>query len=148
MAYCFNDDKSKKSILDAVYPVGAIYMSVNNTSPETLFGGGTWERIQGRFLVGAGSNGASGNQALNVNAGTTGGETNHTLTTSEMPSHRHTTTFDERQMASGTGAWPITAYTPQGSGPFASRESMETGGGQSHNNLPPYLSVYMWKRTA
>ena len=54
-----------------IYPVGAIYISTSSSSPATLFGG-TWERINRRFLVGAGSNGASGNEALNLTAGTTG----------------------------------------------------------------------------
>ena len=68
------------NIFDLVYPVGSIYMSANSTSPTTLFGG-TWERIQNRFLLSAGSE---------YNAGATGGEKTHTLSSSEMPSHTHT----------------------------------------------------------
>ena len=65
-----------------IYPVGAIYISVNSTSPGTLFGG-SWERIQDRFLLSAGSS---------YSAGSTGGSATHTLTASEMPSHTHTFT--------------------------------------------------------
>lgn len=83
----------KSSIIDMVYPVGSIYMSVSSTSPGTLFGG-TWEQLEDRFLIGAGTNhnaGATGG-AESVSytpAGTVG---NHTLTTAEIPSHNHTFT--------------------------------------------------------
>lgn len=77
-------------IVDLIYPVGSIYMSVNSTSPATLFGG-TWTQLQDRFLIGAGSSYA-------VNA--TGGSTTHTLTTAEMPSHTHT--FTGSAVTSGT----------------------------------------------
>ena len=66
-------------VLDNVYPIGSIYMNVNSTNPGTLFGG-TWEQIQGRFLLGMSSSYPAGSQ---------GGEASHTLTTEEMPSHGH-----------------------------------------------------------
>ena len=69
-------------IIDAIYPVGSIYMSVTNTNPATLFGG-TWAQIEDTFLLAAGTNHL---------AGTTGGEETHTLTTGEMPTHNHTFT--------------------------------------------------------
>lgn len=68
-----------KDIINIVYPVGSIYMSVNSTSPASLFGG-TWERIKDRFLLAAGDT---------YSAGSTGGEAQHTLTVDEMPSHYH-----------------------------------------------------------
>ena len=67
------------TVLDKVYPVGAIYMSVNSTNPKALFGG-TWVQIKDRFLLAAGTI---------YKAGATGGEATHTLTESEMPSHKH-----------------------------------------------------------
>ena len=70
------------NIIDTIYPVGSIYMSVTNTSPSTLFGG-TWVQIKDTFLLAAGTN---------HTAGTTGGEETHTLTTAEMPTHNHTFT--------------------------------------------------------
>ena len=70
----------KTSLLEMVYPVGSIYMSVNATNPSALFGG-TRVKIEGRFLLGSG-----GGYSL----GATGGEATHTLTTNEMPKHNHT----------------------------------------------------------
>lgn len=77
---------SRVSALDA-YPVGSIYMSVNATNPSTILGGGTWERIaQGRTLIGEGTSDKA------FSAGATGGESSHTLSTSEMPYHNHSVT--------------------------------------------------------
>ena len=125
-------------ILEAVYPVGSIYMSVNNTSPATLFGG-TWEAIQGKFLLGAYGN--------TYKAGSTGGEATHTLTTREMPNHNHAVFYPNDGAAdhSAPGNYPD---GPSDSTYFAvgSYTSSE-GGGEAHNNMPPYLAVYIWKRT-
>lgn len=125
-------------ILEAVYPVGSIYMSVNSTSPATLFGG-TWKAIQGKFLLGADSN--------VYKAGNTGGETTHTLTTREMPNHNHAVFYPNAGAAdhSAPGNYPD---GPSDSTYFAvgSYTSSE-GGGEAHNNMPPYLAVYIWKRT-
>lgn len=125
-------------ILEAVYPVGSIYMSVNSTSPATLFGG-TWQAIQGKFLLGADSN--------VYKAGNTGGEATHTLTTREMPNHNHAVFYPNAGAAdhSAPGNYPD---GPSDSTYFAvgSYTSSE-GGGEAHNNMPPYLAVYIWKRT-
>lgn len=124
------------AVRDAAYPVGSIYMSVNSSDPSTLFGG-TWERIQDTFLLAAGTTYA---------AGATGGEATHTLTVQEMPSHTH-------NVDSNSGN-PI-AYIPNQAGSIGgsgkniiSMPILPTGGGQAHNNMPPYLAVYVWKRTA
>lgn len=141
------DVYSKSEILDVIYPVGAIYMSVNSTSPQTLFGG-SWEQIQDRFLLAAGST---------YSAGSTGGAAthyhttaDHTLTIDEIPSHSHT--FNNADNESSTSLWSYTATNRASS----KGQTDTTGGGQPHNhgntgsssNLPPYLSVYVWKRTA
>lgn len=125
-------------ILEAVYPVGSIYMSVNSTSPATLFGG-TWKAIQGKFLLGADGN--------TYKAGSTGGEAAHTLTESEMPSHKHSIWFpnDGGEQSAAIG------YPDTGSKNTYYAEASKTsgtGGGAAHNNMPPYLAVYIWKRTA
>lgn len=125
-------------ILEAVYPVGSIYMSVNSTSPATLFGG-TWKAIQGKFLLGADGN--------TYKAGNTGGEAAHTLTESEMPSHKHSIWFpnDGGEQSAAIG------YPDTGSKNTYYAEASKTsgtGGGAAHNNMPPYLAVYIWKRTA
>lgn len=131
------------SLLD-VYPVGSIYMSVNSVSPATLFGG-TWERIKDTFLLSAGDT---------YSAGDTGGEAEHTLTVDEMPSHGHDVNTTHagtgcgfyRTNASGGSSWAM--LTGGRSGSMGYPYAANTGGGQAHNNMPPFLAVYVWKRTA
>lgn len=86
-----NNKQKIDAIVDKIYPIGSIYMSVNATSPSTLFGG-TWVKIEGRFLLGSG-----GGYSL----GAAGGEATHTLTIDEMPSHTHTTTFYNDDFSNG-----------------------------------------------
>lgn len=121
-----------KEIRDLIYPIGSIYMSVNNTNPSTLFGG-TWVQLQNRFLLGAGSS---------YTAGETGGSATHKLTIDEMPSHSHGLKNDKTG-GSGSAKWVINSSASSGTGVITN-----TGGNQAHNNMPPYLVVYMWKRTA
>ena len=144
-------------ILDNVYPVGSIYMNVNSTNPGTLFGG-TWEQIQGRFLLGMSSSYPAGSQ---------GGEAEHTLTRNEIPEHSHYL----RQQGTTVRTLPstIAANDPNREIPTTELNSggnaylkpnvtwggyliaetlLDTPNGRSHNNMPPYLSVYIWKRTA
>lgn len=152
----------KSSILNSCYPIGSIYMSVKSTSPTTLFGG-TWEALnEGRVLIGA-------NSTYPVNS--KGGEATHTLTVNEMPSHSHT-----RGTMEITGRFPggkgdgsvtisgafsrdgnlISGYMGSGGANLAKINftasnswegaTSEEGGSQSHNNMQPYLAVYMWKR--
>ena len=117
------------------YPVGAIYLSAAATSPASLFGG-TWERLKDRFLLGAGDT---------YTVGSTGGEAKHTLTVNEMPSHKHSTTYVVKsEFATQVGSGGTTAL----SGGSASITTEYSGGDQPHNNMPPYLAVYMWKRVA
>lgn len=133
-----------------VYPVGSIYISVNSTSPASLFGG-TWERIEDRFLLAAGST---------HGAGSTGGEAEHTLTVDELPNINGTINMH----GAGAGGASIAAVTGVFS-PGATEAGYNTGenktgatsvsnvvfnvgGGAAHNNMPPYLAVYMWKRVA
>lgn len=119
-------------IADMIYPVGSIYMSVNSTSPATLFGG-TWERIRDTFLLAAGDT---------YEAGESGGEAEHTLTVNEMPTHSHTYMHYQ---SNGS----VTEYSPSwASQKSAAKSTSQAGGGQAHNNMPPYLAVYIWKRTA
>lgn len=119
----------------AIYPVGSIYMSVNSTDPSTLFGG-TWERIQGRFLFAADSAHA---------AGSTGGEETHTLTVDEMPSHSHKLNIDS---STGSGVKHNTVTHAFSITSQLNLETENVGGDNPHNNMPPYLSVYMWQRIA
>lgn len=128
-------------ILEAVYPVGSIYISVNSTSPQTLFGG-TWEAIKGKFLLG---------QSSAHTAGSTGGEENHTLTVGEMPKHTHLmysgNSGGPEQWEPDGGSYLVDSVTQNKTTWWASLGMNYAGGGASHNNMPPYLAVYMWKRT-
>lgn len=192
-----------KDIWQVVYPVGAIYMSVNSVSPATLFGG-TWSRISDRFLLAAGES---------YSAGSTGGEATHKLTTAELPAHTHTVgahshglnshkhsipslsgtaasngahthnvvprnadgilfTAEGKVTQGGAMTVPVTwgggvyaasagahthsvstnaSTTGAASGSTANSSAFNsgsTGSGTTHNNMPPYLAVYMWQRTA
>ena len=124
-----------------LYPVGSIYMSVNSTNPSNYFGG-TWEQIKDTFLLACGDTYA---------AGTTGGEATHKLTTEEMPSHNHTLTplVDIRQGDGQVNAHSGSLGTHLGG--YVSKPNTTvspTGGDKPHNNMPPYLAVYIWKRVA
>lgn len=183
----------------AIYPVGSIYLSVNNVNPSTFIGG-TWTLIKDKFLLGAGDT---------YTAGSTGGEATHTLTVAEMPSHTHTGPSHTHTGPSHTHTTPNHTHTMQNGGSHSHRvqyaANMASGGyhgpnssgglykaastwieaagahahtvnssgggtsgaagtgntgasgtgatgsagsGSAHNNMPPYLVVYMWQRTA
>lgn len=143
MSYLFNDDKSKcelETLMGRIYPVGSIYMSTSAVSPAELFGG-TWTKIENRFLLAAGSS---------YSAGSTGGEARHTLTVNEMPSHRH----NINKARYGTYQWlsagqgGTDAVRTDNYDAANTNTTHATGGGQAHNNMPPYLAVYVWQRTA
>ena len=167
----------KFATLDLVYPVGSIYMSVSDTSPQTLFGG-TWEKLQGRFLIGTGSATDNNNDTRTLKLNQTGGEFAHTLTSSESgqkdlgsittgiesQSHTHTITTGGYTYPNGSspGAFSTATsnstlakdtdgYTYMTSESANHTHSFSIGGqnaSYSHNNIPPYLAVNMWKRTA
>lgn len=125
------------------YPVGAIYMSVESTNPSTLFGG-TWQQIQDTFLLAAGPNHA---------AGSTGGAETVKLSSSQIPDHTHKI-YGNPGSSGGTPAQGI-MVTPESGDLFAwsnyQQETYETshvGASAAHNNMPPFLTVYMWKRVS
>lgn len=143
---------------NAIYPVGSIYMSVATTSPSVLFGG-TWVQIKDRFLL------ACGDTYQNL---AMGGEATHVLITSEMPSHTHTiassgghthtanflevrsrmANYDSNNVARPNNSTYDSTGTVTTSNGAHTHTPGNTGGGVAHNNMPPYLSVYVWKRTA
>ena len=129
------DNVSKANILQSVYTVGSIYMSTASTSPAELFAG-TWERIKDRFLLAVGDT---------YTAGSTGGEAQHTLTVNEIPSHSHTIPAQNKWL-SPDGSGEDMNYSVVSN--VNTQASGSTGGGQAHNNMPPYLAVYIWKRVA
>lgn len=119
-----------------LYPVGSIYMSVNSTNPSNYFGG-TWEQIKDRFLLACGDAYANG---------TTGGEATHKLTVEEMPSHSHGYVRSRLFFSDPQGQNAI-AYN-NNIGQAIGAGTNNTGGSKPHNNMPPYLAVYIWKRVA
>ena len=128
-------------LLDLIHPVGSIYWSTNITSPETLFGG-TWEQIKDTFILAAGDS---------YSAGSTGGEANHTLTIDELPSHRHYLKYGNvyigylNSNAAQSNNNALYKYNvSRGDALYGE----DVGGGKAHNNMPPYLVAYCWKRTA
>ena len=157
--------------IDKVYPIGSIYMSVNSTSPATLFGG-TWVRWgNGRIPIGVDTSQTEFNTVEK-----TGGEKTHTLTAAEMPQHNHSISaqtvattsngahthsakYSNTANSNGSAArvngngnlegYPINsngAHTHNVTIPAHNTDSK--GSGTAHNNLPPYITCYMWKRTA
>ena len=138
----FRNHQNEKIYPCPFYPVGSVYISFSATDPSTYFGG-TWERIKGRFLLSADDNTYKNN--------TTGGEATHKLTTNEMPSHSHglskqvpygvpyNNTSGALAGNSGSGPYYGETYNP----PWTVNNS---GGGQAHNNMPPYIVAYMWRR--
>lgn len=130
--------KMGSGLLNLIYPVGSIYISVNSTSPHDLFGG-TWEQIKDRFLLACGSTYANG---------ATGGEAFHTLTVDEMPNHRHGLDYYINYNLDG-GYDKLLAYGSTTAEVHNTDYFMNfTGGGEAHNNMPPYLAVYIWERIA
>lgn len=139
-----------RAYLDRVYPVGSVYINVNNTNPSNFIGG-TWERLKDRFLLGAGDAYA---------AGATGGEATVRLTEEEMPKHNHIMTvslsdgWDKPMVYTGDGKGSDSGRTikisstenKEGNGYYT--RCYSSGGDEPHNNMPPYLTVYMWKRIA
>lgn len=154
---------------DQIYPIGAIYMSTVSTNPATLFKIGNWEALPaGRVLLAQGTS----TWGVNYSAGSTGGEDKHTLTVSESAPHNHTgsattsgsththaLTMRASHGESGNGGVPRFSdgdiwsdYKTQNLSAAGEHSHAITinnsGGGQAHNNMQPYLSVYMWKRTS
>lgn len=129
---------NNNKLIDLIYPVGSIYMSVNSTNPSTLFGG-TWVAWgTGRVPVGIDTSQSEFNTIEK-----TGGEKTHILNINEIPSHNHTVS---QVTVWGEGPWIGSGgYTTL---TFADRITSSAGGGQAHNILQPYITCYMWKRTA
>jgi hypothetical protein len=126
------------NFIDTIYPIGSIYITTSNTDPMSLFPGTYWFPIYDRFLLGGGSG---------YKVGSTGGEATHTLTADEMPTHRHSIYYPN-----GGGPYGDANISyPEGSGIKKTwqAEMCKTeiaGDGGAHNNMPPYLAVYIWKR--
>lgn len=133
----------KNQHVSCPYEVGDGFFTKNSTNPEARWPGTKWSQIKDMFILAAGDN-------YEVNE--TGGEAEHTLNITEMPSHNH----DELHWGdgssnrfgvndSGSGMWRL-SYS--GGASEAGFYSGYTGDSQPHNNMPPYLVRYYWERTA
>lgn len=153
----FKGERYKRlpNVLDS-YPVGAIYISGVSTSPAALFGG-TWEQIKGRFLLGTGANeanstnkwGALSAGAYNAAAGELGGAAQITLTTAQMPTHSHLferIPITQPEMTTGGNYYAEQSTTVRSL--VKTQTTYPAGEGKAHSNMPPYLAVYIWQRTA
>lgn len=140
-----------------MYPIGSLFFSASSTNPGSIFGG-TWSAYgQGRVLLGAGSGTDSNGTTRSFTAGSTGGEYNVTLTTNTIPSHKHAgwgENFNTGKYANGIGFGIATEYgrANVGSGDTDTDNYLyytsPVGGGQAHENMMPYIVVYIWVRTA
>ena len=118
---------------------GAVLFSFNDDfSPSALFGG-SWEKVTDRFPIGAG-----GSYPL----GSTGGEANVTLTVNQIPAHIHETRYYNDETTPPPGSdWVPAAHRNTGVN-VVGGDTYNTGGGQAHNNMPPYIAVNIWRRVA
>jgi len=131
-------DKLANEVFLKIYPIGSIYTSVVNTNPSTLFGGVWTAFATGRTLVGIDPSQTEFNAVEKA-----GGAKTHTLTVNEIPSHTHQIYNRNYHVAAKTDASQDIA----GNYKSSMIASGATGGGLDHNNLQPYLTVYMWKRS-
>jgi hypothetical protein len=132
------------AFIDSVYPIGSLFFNgASSLNPGVLLGFGTWEPYaKGKVIVGVDTSDVSGDVYKFDELGSTGGEKTHTLTIAEMPAHNHAYTVwparnncDNQDDATGTGS-------------ATTNTTSNAGGGQPHNNMPPYITCHIWIRTA
>lgn len=138
------------AVVERDHPVGSLYISENPTSPAELFGG-TWERIEGKFIMGASDT---------YPVGSTGGSATHTQTVSEIALHYHDRIISEQYNQKFVGQASDSTITGNGYARilyntgstsainFAYMTTSRAGGGQPMNILNPYYSMYIWRRVA
>ena len=124
------------TIFDNIYPVGSIYMSVNDTNPSKVFGG-TWTQLKDRFLLGAGST---------YTNGSTGGSATQRLSAANLPSHTHPQ-YVATNGGSTSANLDYNGWVSNGKAVAQGIPTGATGQGTKFDIMPPYLVVYMWQRT-
>lgn len=127
-----------QSVLDCFFPVGYILILYSHADPNDMYEGTTWVRIENAFLWGVDASGT---------IGTTGGSKTHTLTVNELPAHTHPVSVANTTTGTTSASNKI-RYNNDSSSYVGTIASNSTGGGQAHNNMPPYVQVSIWRRTA
>lgn len=143
----YGDGSIYSNFLLAAHPVGSIYQTISPENPTVTFGGGTWERIEGRFIMGASDT---------YPAESTGGEAKHTLTRDDLPRIREQLTGLTAYNANTVGTDGVLSLVEEGTRSNVQPGNsvkyatfiMSLGDSQPHNNMPPYYSVYIWRRVA
>ena len=143
---CSSKKKEKLTTVNDIYPVGSIYFTLSELSPEDIFGG-KWERIQGRFLLGASDT---------YPAGASNGSATAKLEPKHMPAHTHKLGHGGQVLAVNTTEYSEVSlgFAPEQEGglwgrlPKALSDIASAGEGQAFSIMPPYLAVFIWKRTA
>lgn len=144
------------ALLQAIYPVGSIFVSASSTMPTLISGIGTWTRIQGKMIVGA------SDTDTDFDNGDEGGEKAHILTKAELPNYNlevgagvsspgvTTQIYYRSSGTHGHGSHPghVSEAPIDGSAGSYKMFAKSGGSGSAHNNLPPYKARYMWERTA
>ena len=155
----FNPISKKSSIFDLIYPIGAIYMSVNNVNPNVLFGG-RWEQLKDRFLLGSGDvyeNGATGGSATVTLTANQSGLKAHGHGMAHTHNHHHNLNKNFSTGGGGSAnayittanrktSTQYTGYDNTASSKSTTDNNTPSNASESHENMPPYLAVYMWKR--
>ncbi len=139
----------KDEIYDKVYPIGSYYWSSEPTLPEEMFGG-VWEQIKDVFVLAAGDN---------YNCNSTGGEVEHKLTEKEMPKHSHRFAPNvggvdgiDFVVPTKSGGLGVSSIKKEGNAHYPGHWASGTwgtnkiGDNQAHNNMPPYIAAYCWRR--
>lgn len=125
------------NLLDIIYPIDSVYITFNTISPANTVGG-TWELLKNVFLYSSAGT-----------VGITGGEGTHKLTVDEMPPHTyHISTKPAGNNIVNNLPYQIGAAGLDYSDTFINKYVESSGGGQAHNNMPPYITVHMYRRTA
>lgn len=148
----YTTEKKVREILDAMYPVGSVYITADKNNPGNFIGG-TWEQFgQGRTLIGEGT-GNDGSTSMSFTSGNIGGEYKHLLSLNELPSHAHKPHEWSLVISEGgnSGAYHMdTSHTDIVNickdDSRKDRNTSYTGGDEPHNIVQPYITVSFWKR--
>ncbi len=139
------DKGLRTHMLETIYPVGSIYINAGvATNPGTLLGFGTWTAFgTGRTIVGVDSSDTDFDAVRE-----TGGSKTHTLTTAELPAHTHQLGSNDSGTGTGGAAGNVEFTRDFGDGNGDAVTSSSVGSGNAHTIVQPYITAYMWRRTA